>query len=66
MTKKNKILIVQPKSSFLLVKCVKCGAERVVFSHTTTKIYCEICKELLAEPTGGKAIIYGEIIRKLD
>jgi len=64
--RKHKMLIVQPKSSFLLIKCVKCGAERIVFSHSTTRVYCDVCGELLLEPTGGKAIIYGEKIRRLD
>ena len=64
--KKHKILIVQPKSSFLLVKCIKCGAERVIFSHSTSRVHCDVCGELLVEPTGGKAKIYGEITRRLD
>lgn len=64
--KKHKILIVQPKSSFLLVKCIKCGAERIIFSHSTTRVRCDVCGELLVEPTGGKAKIYGEVVRKLD
>ena len=64
--KKTKMLILTPKSSFLLIKCRNCGTERVVFSHSTTRIFCEVCSTLLVEPTGGKAIIHGEIIRRLD
>jgi small subunit ribosomal protein S27e len=49
---------------FYLVKC-NCGSERSVFSHTTTVIKCEKCNEELAHPTGGEAVIHGEIVKEL-
>lgn len=61
-----KELIMKPRSAFLLVKCPKCEAERVIFSHSKREIRCSNCGELLAEPTGGKAIIYGKIVKRLD
>lgn len=66
MVKKEHILIPLPKSSFMLIKCNNCGMERVVFSHSTTRIKCQNCGELLVEPTGGKARILGEVLRRLD
>lgn len=61
-----KELIMRPRSAFLLVRCPKCGAESVLFSHAKREIRCESCGELLAEPTGGKAIIYAKVIKRLD
>ena len=60
MTEWNK-LIPKPRSKFLRVKCLKCGNEQLVFSDATNKVICNVCKETLAEPTGGKAKIKGEI-----
>lgn len=51
-------------SKFYLVKC-NCGSEKSVFSHTSTIINCEKCKEELAHPTGGEAVIHGEIVKEL-
>jgi len=64
MVKKRKEIIPRPKSCFIKVKCNNCGAERIIFDHTTTLITCRICKEVLAEPTGGKAIIKAKVVAK--
>jgi len=61
-----KQLIRTPNSAFYRVKCKKCGMESIIYSNSTTKITCKGCGEVLAVPTGGKAIIYGEIIKRLD
>ncbi len=66
MSPKVKQLILTPSSAFYKVKCKKCGMESIIYSHATSKINCEGCGEVLAVPTGGKAIIYGEIIKRLD
>jgi small subunit ribosomal protein S27e len=58
-------LIPRPRSSFLRVKCSECGNEQVVFSHATSIIHCNVCTATLAKPSGGKAIITGEIIVEL-
>ena len=65
MTEWNK-LIPKPSSSFLRVKCPKCGNEQLVFSNTVNKVSCNVCGEALAEPTGGKAKIKGEILTVLE
>ncbi len=65
MTKWNK-LIPKPKSHFLRVKCQKCGNEQLLYSNTVNKVACNVCGETLAEPTGGKAKIKGEITTILE
>ena len=59
-------LIPKPRSKFLRVKCPDCGNEQMVFSHVTNVVHCNICGAALAEPSGGKAIIKGEIVAVLD
>jgi small subunit ribosomal protein S27e len=46
------------------VKC-KCGNEQVVFSHLTSVLMCSACKEPLAHPSGGKAIVHGDVVEEL-
>ena len=60
-------LIRKPNSKFLKVKCTECEEEMIVFNHAKTKITChgKNCNETIVEPSGGKAIIYGEIIEQL-
>jgi small subunit ribosomal protein S27e len=50
---------------YLKVKC-KCGNEQIVFSHTTSVVKCTGCKEPLAHPSGGTAVIHGEVLGDLD
>lgn len=58
-------LIPKPRSSFLRVKCLKCGNEQIVFSHATNRVACNVCASELAEPSGGKTIIKGEVVAVL-
>jgi small subunit ribosomal protein S27e len=60
VTEWNK-LIPKPSSSFLRVKCLKCGNEQLIFSNAVNKVNCGQCGETLAEPSGGKAKIKGEV-----
>jgi small subunit ribosomal protein S27e len=55
-------LIPRPRSSFVRVKCLKCGNEQIVFSGAVNKVNCNVCGIELAEPSSGKAKIKGEII----
>jgi small subunit ribosomal protein S27e len=55
-------LIPRPRSSFIRVKCLKCGNEQVVFGNAVNKVSCNVCGTELAEPSAGKAVIKGEII----
>ena len=65
MSEWNK-LIPKPESRFLRVKCQKCGNEQLLYSHATNKVTCNVCGETLAEPTGGKAKIKGEIVTAFE
>ncbi len=51
-------------SAYLKVKC-KCGNEQLMFSNLTSVLKCSACKEPLAHPSGGKAIIHGEVVEEL-
>jgi len=55
-------LIPRPRSSFVRVKCLKCGNEQVVFSNAVNKVSCNVCGVELAGASGGKATIKGEIV----
>ena len=59
-------LIPRPRSSFLRVKCLKCGNEQIIFSNAVNRVNCNVCGTELAEPSGGKAIIKGEVIAVLE
>jgi len=55
-------LIPKPRSGFLRVKCLKCGNEQVIFSNIVNRVSCNVCGSELAEPSGGKAIVKGEVV----
>ena len=59
-------LIPKPSSVFLRVKCPKCGNEQLVFSNAVNKINCNVCGETLAEPSGGRAKIKGDVQAVLE
>lgn len=63
---KEKKLIAEPESRFLLVKCKECDHEQVVFGWATRTIVCDVCGKKLTEPTGGKARILGEVVEVLS
>jgi small subunit ribosomal protein S27e len=63
--RKTRILIPEPKSRFLRVKCPNCGNEQTIFSHATFPVRCLSCGTQLAYPTGGKAKIVEEVVRIL-
>jgi len=55
-------LIPKPKSYFLRIRCPDCENEQLIYSHPTNIVKCNICKTILATPTGGKGKFNGEII----
>jgi small subunit ribosomal protein S27e len=65
MSEWNK-LIPKPSSTFVRVKCPKCGNEQLIFSNAVNKVTCNVCSNVLAEPTGGKANIKGDIQAVLE
>ena len=50
---------------FYRVKCDECGNEQKIFSHASTEVECLVCSEVLAEPTGGRVEVNGEIAEEL-
>lgn len=57
---------MKKKSSFLKVKCKDCNNEQIVFSKSASHVSCVVCGSTLAEPTGGQAIIKGDIIEEYE
>ena len=43
--------------NFLKVQCGKCNNEQKIFSKASTDVKCLVCGEVLAKPSGGKAIL---------
>ncbi|HDJ89372.1 MAG TPA: 30S ribosomal protein S27e [Thermoprotei archaeon] len=64
--KKRKIIIPQPKSKFIRVRCPSCENEQVIFSHAKSVVRCLVCDEILAKPTGGKAKIIAKVLEELE
>ncbi|MHA1713075.1 MAG: 30S ribosomal protein S27e [Candidatus Ranarchaeia archaeon] len=58
--------ISRPSSRFLVIRCPECNNEQTIFSHATHQVKCEVCGKVLSKPTGGKAILYGELVQVLD
>lgn len=55
-----------PESKFRRVKCNDCGNEQVVFLRAATRVPCAVCGAALAEPTGGLAVIKGEVVGPVE
>jgi small subunit ribosomal protein S27e len=62
----SKVLIPQPRSKFIRVRCPDCGNEQVIFSHVAMVVRCLVCGRVLAQPTGGKARLAAHIVKILD
>lgn len=66
MPRYSKILVASPRSKFILVRCPDCGNEQVTFTHATYSVSCHMCGRILVKPTGGKALVMGELLKTLD
>lgn len=64
--KRGREPIPKLRSSFILVKCPDCGEERVVFSNATKDVGCRGCGRKLAESKGGRAVVLGQVLKRLD
>src|SRR5207244_3192902 len=56
----------KPTSRFLRVKCEDCGNEQIVFDRAASTVLCQVCGATVAKPTGGKAVVRGEILGVLE
>ncbi len=63
---KLKEFIPKLGSGFIKIKCSECGNEQTTFDKASSKVYCNVCKTLLVEPTGGRAVIKGGVVEELS
>ncbi|MCP1662415.1 MAG: 30S ribosomal protein S27e [Methanocalculus sp. MSAO_Arc1] len=56
----------ETRSRFVRVKCPDCENEQVVFEKASTAVDCIVCGHVLAETTGGKALIKAEIVTAFE
>ncbi|MFB6169604.1 MAG: 30S ribosomal protein S27e [Haloarculaceae archaeon] len=52
--------------SFHTVKCPDCENEQIVFGRASTEVACAVCGHTLARPTGGKAVIEGDVVDTVE
>ena len=52
--------------SFHLIGCPDCENEQVVFERVATPVSCAVCGHTLAQPTGGKATLEGELLETVE
>ena len=48
------------------VACPDCENEQVVFGRAATEVTCEVCGHTLARPTGGEAVLEGEVTETVE
>ncbi len=56
----------ETRSKFLKIKCPDCENEQLVFEKATSVVECTVCGRVLAEPTGGKAVIKADIVATFE
>ena len=49
------------ESKFVKVKCSKCKEAQIIFGKASTRVRCNKCNTILAEPAGGKAKIRARV-----
>ena len=54
------------ESKFIKVRCKDCENEQVLFDKAATVVFCHICGSKLAIPSGGKAILKGELLEVIE
>ncbi len=64
--KEKEVLIPQPQSRFLRVKCLNCGNQQIIFGCSATDVECLVCGKTLLQSTGGKARILTKILEVLS
>jgi len=52
--------------SFYTVQCPDCENEQVVFGKAATGVACAVCGHTLARPTGGEAILEGDVTETVE
>ena len=49
-------------AKFVNIKCPDCNNTQILFVKCATKVQCQACGATLANPTGGKSDIKGDIV----
>ena len=52
--------------SFYEVTCPDCENKQIVFGKAATAVDCEVCGHTIARPTGGEAILEGEVTETVE
>lgn len=55
----RKLVSPHEEPCYLRLYCFNCGNPKVVYSHSTTKLSCGVCRKEIVLPKGGKAILKG-------
>lgn len=63
---KKEELIPKKGSEFLKVECPKCKNEQVIFSKPAENVKCQVCENILAKATGGKAELEAKVLEVLE
>ena len=51
---------------FHRVACPDCENEQIVFGRAATEVACQVCGHVLARPTGGEAVLEGEVVETVE
>jgi small subunit ribosomal protein S27e len=54
------------RSRFHKVKCPDCENEQMIFEKASSVVDCVVCGRVLAEPSGGKALIKADILGSFE
>ncbi|ABK78311.1 ribosomal protein S27E [Cenarchaeum symbiosum A] len=60
------IQVPEPTSRFVKIECESCGSPTIVYSMAKSAVNCRFCGNLLAEPAGGKAVLFGKLQAIVD
>ena len=50
---------------FAKIRCPDCENDQILFLRSSSKVSCQVCGATMAEPTGGRASLKGEVVEKL-
>ncbi|MBT4936123.1 30S ribosomal protein S27e [Candidatus Woesearchaeota archaeon] len=57
---------METKSKFIKVRCSKCKNEQIVFGNASNIVYCLVCNDKIAYPTGGKSKVSARVLEVLE
>jgi small subunit ribosomal protein S27e len=61
---KKKLLVPNPRSEFLSLRCPGCNTVTTAFSHSNVPIICEGCQAPIAFPTGGRIRLIDTVLSR--